>query len=94
MRIVPKDLIRFAVSFDPSCEPAVLEVRVEPDRFGGWRTRTTMVAPGGRGRSDVPRVFRAKDRNLALGKMVTWIRARYGFVRPLAERPAPPGRAG
>lgn len=94
MRVVPKDLVRLAVSSDESCDPAVLEVRVEPDRFGGWQTRTIMVPPGGARRTELPRVFRAKDRDLALGKMVVWIRARYRHVRPVADRLAPPGGAG
>jgi hypothetical protein len=31
------------------------------------------------------RVFRSRDRRLAAGKMVTWVRRRYLHVRPLAE---------
>lgn len=86
MRVVPKDLIRFAVASDASCDPVVLEVSAEPDRFGGWQSRTTMVASGGAQRIDLPRIFRAKDRSLALGKMVAWIRKRYRHVRPVADR--------
>jgi len=88
MRVVEKELIRFAVRLDPAHDPTLVELGAEPEGWGGWRTRTTMVAPDGARRTELSRVFRARERRLALGKMVTWLRARYGHVRPLPERRA------
>jgi hypothetical protein len=91
LRVVAKDSIRFAVAAEGG--PAItLEIRVRPDRFGGWQA-TALLHEG-----DVPvalgRVFRSRDRRLAAGKMVTWVRRRYLHVRPLAERGSAVPHAG
>lgn len=94
MRIVPKDVIRFGVPSEGAFGPAAIEVRIEPDRFDGWRARATMVWPDPPRHVAMARVFRAKDRNLAAGKMVDWIRRRHPRSWPLANRcTAPAGEA-
>lgn len=90
MRVVQKDVVRFAVTAGDASGPVLLEARVEPDRHGGWRARATLLAPALAEVTELPRIFRSADRSVALGKMVAWIRGRYRHARPLADRRATP----
>ena len=79
-----KDRIRFAVAADGE-RPAELEIRVRPDRFGGWEA-TALLRQGAGAPVALGRVFRSRERRLAVGKMVAWTRRHYVHARPLATR--------
>jgi hypothetical protein len=87
MRVMARDSIRFAVRGEGGAS-FELEVRLQPDRFGGWEARALLHEPDAGAPLALGRVFRAKDRRLALGKMVAWVRRRYLDAEPLAERRA------
>ena len=82
MRVVPKDDIRFAVTVDGGTV-AQLEIRVRQDRFGGWQA-SALLHPLTASPIVLGRVFRSRERRLAAGKMVTWVRRRYPYAQPLA----------
>ncbi len=81
MHIRPKDVIRFRIGTEP--DASLAEIRIRPTPAGGWESRIDLV------RTDraVPlgRVFRAQDRNLCAGKMITWLRRRFATARPISE---------
>ena len=85
MRLIPKDRIRFAVPADSGAR-AQLEIRVRQDRFGGWEATALLHPPDASSPSALGRVFRSCDRRLTVGKMVAWVRRRYRYAQPLAER--------
>jgi hypothetical protein len=82
VRVVPKDDIRFAVTDDDGTV-AQLEIRVRQDRFGGWQA-SALLYPLTASPIVLGRVFRSRERRLAAGKMVTWVRRRYPYAHPLA----------
>ena len=84
MRAIPKDQIRFQVTVAGST-PGEVEIRVRPDRFGGWEAIALLHD---RGACPMPlgRIFRSRDRAVTVGKMVAWVRRRYQGARPLAGR--------
>jgi hypothetical protein len=88
MRVSAKDCIRFRV---PAASGALaeLQIRVLPDRFGGWEARALLQAPDAAAPELLGRRFRASDRRLAVGKMIAWVRGHYRDAQPLSER-APP----
>ena len=81
-----KDRIRFAVAADGDT-PAELEIHVRQDRFGGWEATALLHRRDGSPAAQ-RRVFRSRDRNLAVGKMVAWARRRYLDAQPIAGRAA------
>ena len=83
MRAVPKDDIRFAVAVDGGA-PAQLVIRVRQDRFGGWQASALLHPLGAASPTALGRVFRARERRLAAGKMVAWVRRHYPYARPIA----------
>ena len=83
MRVTAKSVIRFAVP-DGAAE-AEVEIRVQPDHWGGWRTSALLRPGDGSPPVPLPRVFRARDHRLAAGKVVGWVRARFEGARPLAN---------
>jgi hypothetical protein len=85
MRVIAKDSIRFAVRSGRGAG-AEVEIRVRPDRFGGWQASALERAPEAGVPAVLGRVFRARDRRLAAGKMVAWVRRRYPDAQPVAER--------
>jgi hypothetical protein len=84
VRVVPKDDIRFAVTVDGGTV-AQLEIRVRQDRFGGWQA-SALLHPLTASPTVLDRVFRSRERRLAAGKMVAWVRRRYPYAQPLAGR--------
>jgi hypothetical protein len=80
-----KDRIRFAVAVDGGT-PAELEIQVRQDRFDGWEATALLHRRGDRAPAALGRVFRSRDRGLAVGKMVAWARRRYIDAQPLAGR--------
>ncbi len=84
MRVTAKDRIRFTTATADGA-PAEVEIRVRPDRFGGWEASVLLHAPGAAART-LGRRFRSQDRRLATGKMVAWVRARYLDAQPVADR--------
>jgi hypothetical protein len=78
-----KDRIRFAVADGDT--PAELEIRVRQDRFGGWEA-TALLHQGDGAPAALGRVFRSRERGLAVGKMVAWARRRYLDAQPVAGR--------
>jgi hypothetical protein len=94
VRVIAKNRIRFAVRAEGGAA-AELEIRLHPDRFGGWQA-IAVVRPGGGAPVPLGRVFRAQDRRPAAAKMVAWVRRHYLETQPLAERrtarPAAVGR--
>jgi hypothetical protein len=99
VRAVPKDDIRFAVAVDDGA-PAQLVIRVRQDRFGGWQASALLHGAGTASPRPLGRVFRSRERILAAGKMVAWVRRRYPYAQPLAggrseaSRAAPRDAAG
>lgn len=87
MHVVPKDSVRFAVTVAGGA-PAQLEIRVRQDRFGGWQASALLRQEGAPAPAALGRVFRSRDRRLTVGKMVAWVRRRYPYAQPLAERGA------
>jgi hypothetical protein len=85
MRVIAKDDIRFAVTVEGGA-PAQLEIRLRPDRFGGWQASARLYPQGAASPTALGRVFRARERRLAAGKMVAWVRRRYPYAQPLAGR--------
>jgi hypothetical protein len=85
MRVIAKDDIRFAVTVEGGA-PAQLEIRLRPDRFGGWQASARLHPQGAASPTALGRVFRARERRLAAGKMVAWVRRRYPYAQPLAGR--------
>ena len=86
MRIVPKDDIRFAVAVDGGAT-AQLVIRVRENRFGGFEASALVHhPPGAASPTALGRVFRSRERRLAAGKMVAWVRRRYPCAQPLAGR--------
>ena len=83
MRMTAKDVIRFAVP-DGAIE-AEVEIRLEPDRWGGWRTSLLLRPADGSPPVPLPRVFRARDHRLAAGKGVGWVRGHFEGARPIAN---------
>ena len=79
-----KDRICFAVGADGDT-PAELEIRVRQDRFGGWEA-TALLHQADGAPAALGRVFRSRERGLAVGKMVAWARRRYLDAQPLAGR--------
>ncbi len=88
MRVIAKDRIRFAVSGGGGATTEV-EICLRPDRFGGWEACGLLHAPGAGEPQALGRVFRSRDRRLATGKMVAWVRGRYLDAQPLAGRRSP-----
>jgi hypothetical protein len=84
VRVTLKDRIRFAVTADGD-RPAELEIRVRQDRFGGWEA-IALLHQGNGSPAALGRVFRSRERRLAVGKMVAWARRRYLDAQPLAGR--------
>jgi hypothetical protein len=82
VRAIPKDEIRFAVALDGGAA-AQLVIRVRQDRFGGWEA-IALLHQGDGSPAALGRVFRSRERRLAVGKMVAWARRRYVHARPLA----------
>lgn len=95
MRVVLKDDIRFRVAAGRGV-PAELEIRVRPDRHGGWEASALLHRPDAGVPVALGRVFRSRDRRLAADKMVAWVRRRYVGAEPLATRRsvAPVQKAG
>jgi hypothetical protein len=87
---VPKDDIRFAVAVGGAV--AHLVIRVRRDRFGGYEASALLHPPDAASPSALSRVFRARERSLAAGKMVAWVRRRYPGARPLSGRSSAPPR--
>jgi hypothetical protein len=87
VRVVQKDRIRFAVTVDGGAA-AQLEIRVWQDRFGGWQAGALLRPQGAAAPAALGRVFRSRDRRMSVGKMVAWVRRRYPYAQPLAERGA------
>ena len=85
MRALAKDEIRFALAIDGGAL-AHLVIRVSPDRFGGFEARAQLHPAGAASPSALGRVFRARERKLAAGKMVAWVRRRYPGARPVSGR--------
>jgi hypothetical protein len=85
MRMMAKDSIRFAVRAEDGA-PAELEIRLRPDRFGGWQAIALLHEPHAPAPSTLGRVFRAPDRRLTVDRMVAWVRRRYLDAQPLAGR--------
>jgi hypothetical protein len=85
VQVVLKDRIRFAVPGDDGA-PVELEIRVRQDRFGGWEATALLHPQDAPATIGLSRVFRSRDRRLAVGKMVAWVRRRYGRAQPLAAR--------
>lgn len=83
-----KDRIRFVVPAGDGM-PVELEIHVRPDRFGGWVATALIDSPGAPAADRPSRLFRSRDRRLATGKMIAWVRGRYAYARPLASRAAP-----
>ena len=92
MRLVPKDDIRFALAVDGDAV-AQLVIRVRQDRFGGFEASALLHPLGAASPTALGRVFRARERRLAAGKMVAWVRRRYPYARPLAGRRPAASRA-
>jgi hypothetical protein len=95
MRAILKDRIRFAVAADGAL--AELEIRVQPDRYGGWEAVALLQEQDVKSPARLGRAFRSHERRLAAGKMVAWVRRRYPNAQPLAERSSVvlrPGDAG
>jgi hypothetical protein len=95
MRAIPKDRIRFAVAADGTL--AELEIQVQPDCFDGWEAVALLQEQDGQSPTRLGRAFRSRERRLAAGKMVAWVRRRYPDAQPLAERNSValrPGDAG
>jgi hypothetical protein len=92
MRVIPKDDIRFAVTVDGGA-PAQLEIHLRQDRFGGWQATAALQPQGAASPTALGRVFRARERRLAAGKMVAWVRRRYPNAQPLAGRRCRTSRA-
>jgi hypothetical protein len=82
---VPKDDIRFAVAVAGGAV-AHLVIRVRRDRFGGFEASALVQPPGASSPSALGRVFRARERGLAAGKMVAWVRRRYPGAQPISAR--------
>jgi hypothetical protein len=78
-----KNVIRFAVP-DGAAE-AEVEIRLQPDRFGGWQTCLLLRPADGSPPLPLPRTFRARDRGLAADKGVGWVRRRFAGARPIAS---------
>ena len=85
MRAIPKDVIRFQVWTDLSAPPGMVEIRVTPDRWGAWEARSLLQSPERAGPVLLGRVFRSRDRNLAVGKMVRWVQQRFGRTRVISS---------
>jgi hypothetical protein len=85
VRAIPKDDIGFAVAVDGGA-PAQLVIRVRQDRFGGFEASALLHQAGAASPTALGRVFRARERRLAAGKMVAWVRRRYPYAQPLAGR--------
>ncbi len=85
VRAIEKDRIRFAVAADGDAL-VELEIRVGPDRFGGWQAVALLHEQGATSPARLGRAFRSRERRLAAGKMVAWVRRRYSHAQPLAER--------
>lgn len=85
VRAVLKDDIRFAVAVDGGTL-AQLVIRVRQDRFGAFEARALLHPAGAASPTDLGRVFRSRERRLAAGKMVAWVRRRYPRAQPLAGR--------
>jgi hypothetical protein len=92
VRAIPKDDIRFAVALDGGA-PAQLVIRVRLDRFGGFEASALLHQAGAASPTALGRVFRARERRLAVGKMVAWVRRRYPDAQPLAGRRSGASRA-
>jgi hypothetical protein len=82
---VPKDDIRFAVAVAGGAV-AHLVIRVHQDRFGGFAASAFLHPPGAASPSALGRIFRARERGLAAGKMVAWVRGRYPGAQPISAR--------
>ena len=80
MRVIPKDSIRFAVAVDGGA-PAQLVIRLREDRFGNWQASALLQPAGAASPTALGRVFRSRERRLAAGKMVAWVRWRYPDAR-------------
>jgi hypothetical protein len=83
VRAIAKSRIRFAVAADGAL--AELEIRVAPGRFGGWEAVALLHEQGAESPARLGRAFRSRERCLAAGKMVAWVRRRYPNAKPLAE---------
>jgi hypothetical protein len=83
MRVIAKDRIRFAVPVAGA--RAEIEIRIRPDRYGGWQSSVLLHAPEAAPEA-LGRTFRSPDRGVAGGKMVAWVRRRYLDAQPVAER--------
>jgi hypothetical protein len=85
MPIAPKNIIRFQVWADVCAEPGSVEIRVTPDRWGGWQARAVLTPPGQLAPVALGRVFRSTDRDVAAGKMITWVRRRFARARAVSS---------
>ena len=83
MRVVAKDVIRFAAGIGEG--HLEIEIRVRQDRWGGWEATARRHDHDGSSPTTLGRVFRSRDRRLAVGKMIAWVRGRYGVARPMIE---------
>jgi len=83
VRVVAKDVIRLAVGSDEG--HAEIEIRVRQDRWDGWEARALRHENDGSSATTLGRVFRSRDRRLAVGKMIAWVRRRYGVAQPIIE---------
>jgi hypothetical protein len=83
MRVIAKDRIRFAVA--AAGARAEVEIRIRPDRCGGWQSSVLFRAPEAAAPEALGRTFRSPDRGIAAGKMVAWVRRRYLDAQPVAE---------
>jgi hypothetical protein len=92
VRAIAKSRIRFAVAADGAL--AELEIRVAPDRFGGWEAVALLHEQGAGSPVRLGRAFRSRERRLAAGKMVAWVHRRYPYAKPLAELGSVVSRAG
>jgi hypothetical protein len=83
VRVVPKDIIRLAVGLGE--ELVEIEIRVRQDRWAGWEATALLYDNGGSSPTALGRVFRSRDRHLAVGKMIAWVRRRYGGAQPVIQ---------
>jgi hypothetical protein len=83
MRMTAKNVIRFAVP-DGAAE-AEVEIRLHPDRWGGWQTSLLLRPADGSPPLPLPRTFRAREHRLAAAKGVGWVRRRFEGARPIAS---------
>jgi hypothetical protein len=97
MRVTYHDVCRFTVASACGRRQQLLEIHSRPDGWGGWAAWVQLRSGEGAPADRLGRVFRARERGVAIGKMVLWVRRRFALARPerglRAVTPPAPGQA-